>query len=94
MNLDEVIEMIINAGGIQCYTVLLDDKNGNYTEYEKDPMQLWMKLAKKNIGCIELIPGRNEAGELERFVRFFIEKGIVILMGTEHNTPDLIPLTC
>jgi hypothetical protein len=94
MKLDEVIEIIINAGGIPCYPVLLDDKNGNYTPYEKDPGQLWQELTKKNIGCIELIPVRNEAGELEKFVNFFYEKGFVILLGSEHNTPDLIPLTC
>jgi len=36
MSLEEVIEIITNAGGIPCYPVLLDDRNGNYTEYEKD----------------------------------------------------------
>ena len=35
MSLDEVIEIIVAAGGIPCYPVLLDDKNGNYTEYEQ-----------------------------------------------------------
>ena len=28
MSLDEVIEIILAAGGIPCYPVLLDDKNG------------------------------------------------------------------
>ena len=94
MNLDEVIEIIVNAGGIPCYPVLLDDKNGNYTEYEKDPERLWQELTARNIGCIELIPGRNDIGHLERFVNFFNDKGFVILLGTEHNTPEMIPLTC
>jgi predicted metal-dependent phosphoesterase TrpH len=94
MSLDEVIEIIVNAGGIPCYPVLLDDKNGNYTEYEKDPEKLWQELMMRNIGCIELIPGRNDAGHLERFVSFFNNKGFVILLGTEHNTPEMIPLTC
>jgi len=94
MSLDEVIKIIISAGGIPCYPVLLDDKNGSYTEYEKDPEFLCRELGKKNIGCIELIPGRNDAGQLERFVNCFHDKGFVILLGTEHNTPDMIPLTC
>ncbi len=94
MNMDEVLEIIINAGGIPCYPVLLDDKNGNYTEYEKDPEQLHRKLSEMNIGCIELIPGRNDAGHLERFVLYFEARGFIILLGTEHNTPELIPLTC
>jgi hypothetical protein len=94
MNIDEVIEIIANAGGIPCYPVLLDDKNGNYTGYEKDPEHLWKELTGMKIRCVELIPGRNDALHLERFVRFFRDKGFVILMGTEHNTPDMIPLTC
>jgi hypothetical protein len=94
MSLDELIEIIVSAGGIPCYPVLLDDKNGNYTEFEKDPEQLWKKLQDMKIGCIELIPGRNDARQLEHFVRFFHDRRFVVLLGTEHNTPDMIPLTC
>jgi hypothetical protein len=94
MKLDEVIEIIVNAGGIPCYPVLLDDKNGNYTEYEKYPESLWHELSGKKIGCVELIPGRNDAGHLDKFVRFFQDKNFVIMFGTEHNSPDMIPLTC
>ncbi len=94
MSVEEVIEIITSAGGIPCYPVLLDDRNGNYTEYEKDPEFLRQELLKKQIGCIELIPGRNDATHLERFVNYFHDKGFVILMGTEHNAPDMIPITC
>jgi hypothetical protein len=94
LSLDEVIEIILQAGGIPCYPVLLDDRNGSYTEFEKDPESLWQELRNRNISCLELIPGRNDAGHLEKFVNFFHSKGFVILMGTEHNTPDMIPLVC
>ncbi|MBN1158368.1 MAG: hypothetical protein JXA61_03220 [Bacteroidales bacterium] len=94
MDVDEIISIILNAGGIPCYPVLLDDQNGNYTEYEKDPEILIKELQKRNIGCIELIPGRNDAGHLQQFVEFFQAQDYVILFGTEHNTPELIPLTC
>jgi hypothetical protein len=94
MSLDEVIEIILAAGGIPCYPVLLDDKNGNYTEYERDPQILYNELARRNIKCLELIPGRNDAGHLQRFVEFFQNKDFVILFGTEHNAPEMIPLTC
>jgi hypothetical protein len=94
MSLDEIIEIIVNAGGIPCYPVLLDDKNGNFTEYEKDPEKLRQELTARNIGCIELIPARNDTGHMERFVTFFYDKGFAVLLGTEHNTPDMIPLTC
>ncbi|MBN2480779.1 MAG: hypothetical protein JXB19_03495 [Bacteroidales bacterium] len=94
MPVDEIVEIILDAGGIPCYPVLLDDIKGNYTEYEKDPGLLWKELSKRNTGCIELIPGRNDADHLQRFVEFFNDKNFIILFGTEHNTPELIPLTC
>jgi hypothetical protein len=94
MSLDEVIEIILAAGGIPCYPVLLDDKNGTYTEYERDPETLYRELSKRNIKCLELIPGRNDAGHLQRFVEFFQNKEFVILLGTEHNAPEMIPLSC
>jgi hypothetical protein len=94
MNLDEVIEIILAAGGIPCYPVLLDDKNGTYTEYERDPETLVQELRKRNIKCLELIPGRNDAGHLQRFVEFFQSRDFVILLGTEHNAPEMIPLAC
>ena len=45
------------------------------------------------IGCIELIPGRNDFSVLRSFVEFFASKGFVITFGTEHNTPEMVPLT-
>jgi hypothetical protein len=94
MSLDDVIEIILAAGGIPCYPVLLDDKNGNYTEYERDPAVLHQQLSRRNIRCIELIPGRNSQDHLLTFVKYFHDRDYVILFGTEHNTPDMIPLTC
>lgn len=93
LSIDAVIDIIHNAGGIPCYPVLLDDPKGNITDYEADKEYLFTELSKKNIFCIELMPGRNDAGILEDFVRYFHSKGFIILFGTEHNTPDMIPLT-
>jgi hypothetical protein len=45
------------------------------------------------IECIELIPGRNDFTILKSFVEFFHNKGFIITFGTEHNTPEMIPLT-
>lgn len=94
MSLDEVIKIIVAAGGIPCYPVLLDDKNGKYTEYEADKEKLYNELTKRNIACIELIPGRNDFNHLKDFVKFFNDKGFVIIFGTEHNAPEMFPLTC
>jgi hypothetical protein len=65
-----------------------------YTEYEQYPEMLFNELTGRNIKCLELIPGRNDAGHLQRFVEFFQSRNFVILLGTEHNTPEMIPLTC
>jgi len=91
--IEKVMEIIVNAGGIPCYPVLLDDKNGNFTEYESDPVKLLEKLKEKNVSSIELIPGRNDFNKLKEFVSFFDKKGFVITLGTEHNTPAMEPVT-
>jgi hypothetical protein len=90
--LPEIIEIILDAGGIPCYPVLLDDATGNYTEYEADKQSLLQELESMNVSCIELIPGRNELARLRDFVHFFHDHKFIITFGTEHNTPELSPL--
>ena len=96
LSLNEVIEIIIDAGGIPCYPVLLDFGNGNFTDYEADKEMLLQELLKNDVYCIELIPGRNEYQILKDFVSYFHKNGFVITFGTEHNTPQLDPMriTC
>lgn len=89
----DLIKLIINAGGIPTYPVLLDDPAGNFTKFEEDREKLFERLVSLGIRAIELIPGRNDKKILEDFVRFFDEKGFLISFGTEHNTPDMQPLT-
>jgi hypothetical protein len=93
LELKKIIKIIIKAGGIPCYPVLLDDSSGNYTEFESDPERLYNSLKNLGIECIELIPGRNDSVILKNFVDFFHEKGFIITFGTEHNTPEMLPLT-
>jgi len=93
LELKKIIRIIIRAGGIPCYPVLLDDPTGKCTEFESDPEKLYNSLKKLGIECIELIPGRNDAIILKNFVDFFYNKGFLITFGTEHNTPEMLPLT-
>jgi hypothetical protein len=93
LELEKIIEIIVSLGGIPCYPVLLDDPEGNLTEFEEDYETMYQELTKRKVHCIELIPGRNDINILTEFVRFFRAKGFVITFGTEHNTPELIPLT-
>lgn len=96
LSLDEVIEIIVDAGGIPCYPVLLDFGNGNFTDYEADKEKLLQELTKNDIHSIELIPSRNNYPILKDFVTYFNKKGFVITFGSEHNTPKLDPMkiTC
>jgi hypothetical protein len=93
LSLEQVIELIIHAGGIPCYPVLLDNPKAEFTDYEGDYENLYRSLTAKNVYSIELIPGRNKPEILENFVNFFNERGFVITFGTEHNTPQLDPIT-
>ena len=92
LDLSRIIKIIINSGGIPCYPVLLDDPSGKLTEFEQDKENLYSALKKLKVECIEFIPGRNDINMLRDYVNFFNEKGFIITFGTEHNTPELIPL--
>ena len=92
LSLEEVQELIIDAGGIPCYPVLLDFGDENYTDYEGDKEKLLAELKSKNVYSIELIPGRNKFHILKDFVKFFNDNGFVITFGSEHNTPKLDPM--
>lgn len=89
----DILSIIQQAGGFPCYPVLLDDQTGSFTEFESDWQKLLDALTRMNIGCIELIPARNDLKILNGFVHFFRQKHFVITFGTEHNTPRMAPLT-
>jgi hypothetical protein len=92
LSLNEVMELIVDAGGIPCYPVLLDFGDENYTDYEADQEKLLEELKSKNVFSIELIPARNNYEIFRKFVKFFHENDFIITFGTEHNTPKLDPL--
>ncbi|WP_372775944.1 hypothetical protein [Mangrovibacterium sp.] len=92
LSLEQVIELIIHAGGIPCYPVLLDNPKGEFTDFEGDYEKLYQSLVAKNVYMLELIPGRNKPEIMEEFVHFFNDRGFVITFGTEHNTPQLDPI--
>ncbi len=92
LDLGTINEIIISAGGIPCYPVLLDDPKGIFTDFEADEEALYNSLLERNIYCMELIPGRNDFSVLKKFVSYFRSKNFLISFGTEHNTPQLDPV--
>jgi len=92
LSLEQVMDFIIDAGGIPCYPCLLDFGNENYTDYEADKEKLLETLKSKNVYSIELIPGRNKFHILKEFVKFFHDNDFVVTFGSEHNTPKLDPI--
>lgn len=93
LEIPEIIDIILHAGGIPTYPVLLDNANGEITEFEKDYEKLYRRLTGLGVYSIELIPNRNKLDTLEGFVSFFHDHGFIITFGTEHNSPELFPLT-
>jgi len=92
LEINEVIRIILEAGGIPTYPVLCDDKNDNFTEFEKDMKVLYNELISLNIYSIELIPGRNSFLRLKEYSCFFHDRKFLVTFGTEHNSPEMIPL--
>ncbi|MCK4748601.1 MAG: hypothetical protein KAT15_16225 [Bacteroidales bacterium] len=92
-DLQRIIDFIMDAGGIPCYPVLLDDNAGNITQFEEDWEKMHEILQSFGVSCLELIPQRNSLEKLEEFVTFFRKKNYVISFGTEHNAPELFPIT-
>jgi len=90
--LKRITGFILDAGGIPCYPVLLDDKDGKMTGFEEDWDRMDEVFRSHRVSCLELIPMRNSLDKLDRFVKFFRQKRYVISFGTEHNSPGLFPI--
>ena len=93
LEIGEVRELILDMGGIPTYPLLLDDKNGGFTNFESPKEVLAETLLERGFRSIELIPHRNSLKYLREYVEFFYQQGFIVSYGTEHNTPELTPLT-
>ena len=93
LNLEELIRIIEDAGGIPTYPMLLDGAGGAFTEFERDRAQLLESLKDRGFYSIELIPLRNRIEVVKEYAEYFYENGFVVSFGTEHNSPASLPLT-
>lgn len=90
---EEIRDYILAAGGIPCYPVLLDDPSGKITPFEYPKEKLAGTLKRMGIYAVEFIPGRNDCQVLEEYATYLYDGGFLVMFGTEHNTPEMIPLT-
>jgi hypothetical protein len=93
MKIEEIVEIIKDAGGIPTYPMLLDGAGGGITEFEEDRESLLEVLNARGFFSVELIPQRNRMDVLKGYAEFFYEHGFVVSFGTEHNTTAMRPLT-
>ncbi len=92
LSVEALLQIILAGGGLPCYPVLLDDEEGNLTEFEMDWEQLYNRLIAMKILAVDLLPGRNAIKLLQNFVNFVNVRNFIITSGTEYNTPVCDPL--
>jgi len=91
--LEEIVDIIRDAGGIPTYPLLLDGAGGQITEFENGKEQLLEVLESREFHSIEFIPLRNQLEKLKEYAEYFYNHGFVVSFGTEHNTTAMIPIT-
>ena len=65
----------------------------NIRRFEQDKEVLLEELKTRNVHSIEFIPNRNDLYRLKDYAMFFWNNGYLVTFGTEHNAPDMIPMT-
>jgi hypothetical protein len=90
--LEEIVEIIRDAGGIPTYPMLLDGAGKQMTEFEDGKEQLLKVLQSRGFNSVELIPLRNDIDILKEYAGYFYENGFMVSFGTEHNTTAMIPM--
>ncbi len=91
--LEDIVEIIRDAGGIPTYPLLLDGAGGQITEFENGKEQLLEILDSRGFQSIEFIPLRNQLEKLKEYAEYFYDNGFIVSFGTEHNTTAMIPIT-
>ncbi|MCA0295831.1 MAG: hypothetical protein LCH96_11095 [Actinobacteria bacterium] len=82
---------VLEMGGIPTYPTLADGVSP-VCPFEDPAERLAAQLLERGIHAAELIPMRNTGACVDAYVAAFTAAGIVVMAGTEHNTPDRIPI--
>jgi hypothetical protein len=92
---DEGLALVLGLDAIPCYPTLADGADP-ICGYEAPSSALVERVLGHGIHGAELIPVRNSPAVVDEYVTTFRAAGLFVLVGTEHNTQERIPLapTC
>ena len=90
--METVRQIILKAGGMPTYPFLADDAKGLFTDFEGDKEQAARDLEERGFASVEFITTRNSMEVLEEYAAYFYERGFVVTLGSEHNTPAMEPI--
>ncbi|MFZ1913083.1 MAG: hypothetical protein WAU30_12080 [Propionicimonas sp.] len=82
---------VLAMGGIPTYPTLADGVSP-ICPFEEPAADLAQRLLQRRIYAAELIPVRNTVACVDAYVHAFTQAGLIVMAGTEHNTPERIPL--
>jgi hypothetical protein len=91
VSFDDAYRLILELDGIPCYPTLADGTSP-VCPWEEPPDALARRLRERGIHAAELIPNRNQPEVVDAYVAAFRAAGIIVMAGTEHNTPTRISL--
>jgi hypothetical protein len=85
------MQLIRELGGFASYPILADAVSP-VCPFENPPEKLAANLRARCVFAAELITGRNSAPAVARYAKAMRTAGLIVTAGTEHNTPEMIPL--
>jgi hypothetical protein len=91
VSFEDAYRLVLEMGGIPCYPTLADGVDP-VCPWETPAAELAARVLARGIHAAELIPIRNRPEVVDEYVAAFRSAGIIVTAGTEHNTPDRIPL--
>ncbi|GAA3871403.1 hypothetical protein [Tessaracoccus defluvii] len=86
---------VLALGGIPTYCAVGDGATP-ICDYEAPAVDLARRIRDAGFHAAELITVRNTRTCVEEYVAAFLDAGLIVMAGSEHNTPNRLPLalTC
>lgn len=91
LSFDEAYGIVLGYGGIPCYPTLADGASP-ICAWEAPASAVADRVLARGAFLAELIPIRNRTDVVDEYVAAYRDAGILVMAGTEHNTPARIPM--